>query len=430
MSDTSARAAEAPAPAGDASREPLVRRRDGRLIAGVCTGVARHLHVNLALVRILFVIVGSNGVGVIAYLVLWAMVPDETDDGSGRTKLRRPRQVIRAVIRNRPGDIPHRRRILIIYIAIGTALGSLIEAFGWGMSRSGLPLTIALIGAALIWWRAPETQRAQWHQDARLAGTHLGRRGPLLMMLGGVGLVVLGVTSFLAAHDALAQARSGALAIGATLVGVLLVTGPFLYRLVGQVTEERRRRIRADERAAVATHVHDSVLQTLALIQSKAGSPDDVRRLARRQERELREWLYAPDSSTADSEISFAIALRTAAVEIEDDSSVVIEVVVVGDAALDDALRATVAAAREAMLNAAKSSGASEVSVFAEVEPAVVEVFVRDRGRGFDLDAVPSDRRGIRESIVGRMARHGGTGVVRSGPTGTEVALTLSRASA
>jgi signal transduction histidine kinase/phage shock protein PspC (stress-responsive transcriptional regulator) len=409
-------------------REPLLRRADGRLIAGVCTGIARHLRVNVIIVRLLFLVVGSNGIGIVAYLVLWAMVPDESDDGSGRSKLRRPKQVIRAVLRNRPGDIPHRRRWIVIYVVVGTILGAIFDAIGFGLGRGGLPLSLALLGALLIWWRAPEGQRKQWSRDARIAGTSLGRRAPLLIMLGGVGLVILGITSFLAAHDALAQARAGALAIGATLVGVLLVTGPFLYRLIGQVTEERRRRIRADERAAVATHVHDSVLQTLALIQAKAQSPDDVRRLARRQERELREWLYSPDAPNIDGDVSFAVALRATAVEIEDETGVPIEVVLVGDAPLDDALRATVAAAREAMLNAAKSSGAPEVQVFAEVEPASVEVFVRDRGRGFDVAAVPPDRRGIRDSIVGRMARHGGTGVIRSGPAGTEVALTLSRA--
>lgn len=418
-----------PATEAERARDPLLRRADGRLIAGVCTGISRHLRINVTIVRLVFLVIGSNGIGIVAYLALWAMLPDESDDGSGRTRLRRPKQVIRAVLRDRPGDVPHRKRNLVLYVLASAAIGAIFGAIGFGLDKGGLPLSVALFGALMIWWRAPERQRAQWSRDARMAGSHLGRRAPLLIILGGVGLVIIGVTSFLAAHDALAQARAGALAIGATLVGVLLVTGPFLYRLVRQVGEERRRRIRADERAAVATHVHDSVLQTLALIQSKAGSPDDVRRLARRQERELREWLYSPDSQPADSDVSFAVALRSAAVEIEDETGVLVEVVVVGDATLDDALHATVAAAREAMLNAAKASGAPEISVFAEVEAATVEVFVRDRGRGFDLEAIPPDRRGIRDSIVGRMARHGGTGVVRSSPAGTEVALTLSRAS-
>jgi signal transduction histidine kinase len=309
------------------------------------------------------------------------------------------------------------------------AAASLLGAFGLHAGGgSGIPVTVAVIGALLIWWRAPEAQRAQWSSDARRYGSRLSRRGPLIVVIGGIGLVIAGVTAFLAAHDALAQARSGALAIGATLVGALLVTGPWLFRLVRELTAERRARIREHERAEVAAHVHDSVLQTLALIQSQATDPDAVRRLARRQERELRDWLYSPAPAAADDATPmFASALRAAAADVEDSHGISIDVVVVGDAAVDDAVSATVAAAREAMVNAAKSSGAVVVSVFAEVGASGVEVFVRDRGHGFDLDAVPADRRGIRDSIVGRMARHGGTATVRSGDTGTEVALTLAR---
>jgi signal transduction histidine kinase len=172
--------------------------------------------------------------------------------------------------------------------------------------------------------------------------------------------------------------------------------------------------------------VHDSVLQTLALIQSQATDPPAVRRLARRQERELRGWLYAAPGA-AGGPPTLAGSLRDAAADVEDAYGVTIEVVVVGDAPVDEPLVAAVAAAREGMVNAAKSSGAPAISVFAEVDERRVEVFVRDRGRGFDPDDVPADRQGIRESIVGRMARHGGVAQVRSGPTGTEVALTVTR---
>jgi signal transduction histidine kinase len=292
--------------------------------------------------------------------------------------------------------------------------------------NSLLPLSIAGIGALLIWTRAPEAQREQWSSDAKRMSSRLGRRGPLLVILGGVGLVVLGVTSFLASHDALTQARNGAIAIGATLVGVGLVAGPWLWRLIRELSAERRERIREHERAELAAHVHDSVLQTLTLIQSQAADPDAVRRLARGQERELRSWLYTTVPS-ADGQAMLSTALRAAAAEVEDAHDVAIDVVVVGDAPVDDALTATVAAAREGMVNAAKSSGTPSISVFAEVSNKKIEVFVRDRGRGFDVEEVPADRRGIRDSIVGRMARHGGKGSVRSGPTGTEVALSLSR---
>jgi len=408
----------------------LVRRREGRLIAGVCNGIAEQLGVPVTLVRFVFAMLGSNGIGVVAYLALWFFVPRDDDDGSGRTRLRHIRDIPRALLRNQPGDPPHRRRSIALYVIASSIVGAIFGAFGFNAGGS-IPLSVALIGALLIWWRSPEAQRARWTSEARRYGSTLSRRGPLFVMLGGVGLVIVGVTAFLAAHDALAQARAGALAIGATLVGVLLVTGPWLFRLFRELGAERRERIREHERAEVAAHVHDSVLQTLALIQSRAADPDAVRRLARRQERELRGWLYnAPaqaESPDGDGATTLAASLRVAAADVEDAHGIPVDVVVVGDATLDDALTATVAAAREAMVNAAKSSGAPAVSVFAEVTDDGVEVFVRDRGRGFDVDAVPDDRRGIRDSIVGRMARHGGTAVVRSGDGGTEVALSVKK---
>src|SRR4051795_10480511 len=306
--------------AGGSAPPPLVRCTDGRLAAGVAGGIARHLGLNVALVRVLFALLTINGVGVLVYLAVWLLVPDDTDDGSGRSRLRRPGQVIRTVVRSRPGDDPHRRQKLLAYVLVGSAVGSIFGAFGLNAgSASGLPLTVAVIGALLIWWRAPATQRAQWSSDPRRYGSRLSRRGPLLIVLGGVGLVVAGVAAFLAAHDALAQARAGALAIGATLVGVLLVTGPWLLRLLRELTAERRERIREHERAEVAAHVHDSVLQTLALIQSQAGDADAVRRLARRQERELRGWLYSPTPPDVDGVTpTFATALRAVAADVED----------------------------------------------------------------------------------------------------------------
>ncbi|HET6909659.1 MAG TPA: PspC domain-containing protein [Mycobacteriales bacterium] len=404
-------------------RPPLVRKRDGRLVAGVARGIADHLGVNVTLVRVVFAVLAANGVGGLAYLALWLLVPGE----EGAAPLRNLRDFVRAFLRWRPGDELHRRRKLIMYVAIGAVTGSILDATGVGFgSHSLLPLSVAGVGALLIWWRSPESQRAQWTQDAKRYGTKLAPRGPLLVMLGGVGLVIIGVASFLAANDALRQARDGALAIGAVLVGVALVTGPWLFRMFRDLNVERRARIREQERAEVAAHVHDSVLQTLALLQSQAADPDAVRRLARRQERELRDWLY-PAASNPNGSSTFAAALRAAAADVEDAHSISVDVIVVGDAPLDDALTATVAAAREGMVNAAKSSGAPTVSVYAEVAKDGVEVFVRDRGKGFDPSQVPDDRRGIRESIVGRMTRHGGKADIRSGPAGTEVALSLPR---
>jgi signal transduction histidine kinase len=194
-------------------------------------------------------------------------------------------------------------------------------------------------------------------------------------------------------------------------------------RLFRSLTEERAERIRSQERAEVAAHLHDSVLQTLALVQ-RSDDPQQVAALARRQERELRAWLAgrpAPGQAR-----TLEAALEAAAVEVEDNHGVPVEVVVVGDRDLDPAVEAVVAAAREAITNAAKFAGGSTVDVYAEATPARLQVFVRDRGPGFDPDAVPGDRRGVRESIVGRMERHGGRARITSAAgSGTEVELVL-----
>jgi signal transduction histidine kinase len=196
---------------------------------------------------------------------------------------------------------------------------------------------------------------------------------------------------------------------------------------VRQLGEERRERIRNEERADMAAHLHDSVLQTLALIQRHADAPQQARSLARRQERELRAWLYDGRSSREDAPGALATALDGVADEVEADHGVAVDVVVVGDCALDEHVNALVAAVREAVLNAARHSGAAEVSVYAEVAGGRIEAFVRDRGRGFDPAAVNGDRRGITHSIVRRMARHGGRAHVNSAPgEGTEVTFDLA----
>jgi signal transduction histidine kinase len=199
--------------------------------------------------------------------------------------------------------------------------------------------------------------------------------------------------------------------------------GPWLFRLAGDLSEERAARVRSQERADVAAHLHDSVLQTLALIQKHSEDGRTVATLARAQERDLRAWLYA-DEAPPDTSVSSA--LRAAAAEVEDAHGVPVEVVTVGDVPASDRLRPLVLAAREAMVNAAKHSGAEKVDVYAEMADGQTEVFVRDRGRGFELGGVPEDRLGVRNSIVDRMERHGGSAVIRTAPAeGTEVRLAM-----
>jgi signal transduction histidine kinase len=218
-----------------------------------------------------------------------------------------------------------------------------------------------------------------------------------------------------------------------------------MARLARSLADERRQRIRSEERAEVAAHLHDGVLQTLALIQKRAGDDKAVRSLARRQERELRTWLYgargaggvAPDANGdagapgAGGAASIAALLRRELDDVEDSYGVRLDAVLVGDAPLDDAGRALVAAGREAALNAARHAGVDTVDVYLEVEPDRLSLFVRDRGRGFDPTAVPPDRRGVADSISARVRRHGGTAEVRSAPgEGTEVELSVPRAPA
>jgi signal transduction histidine kinase len=213
---------------------------------------------------------------------------------------------------------------------------------------------------------------------------------------------------------------------GAIAAALLLILGPLLWRFAVERDSERTARIRSEERADVAARVHDSVLQTLALIQRHAEEPRRVASLARRQERELRSWLYG-DGTTAEGG-TLAGALAAAATEVEELHGVRVELASGGDCALSEDLRPLVLAAREAMVNAAKFSGAEEIDVYAEADPTRASVFVRDRGAGFDRGAVPDDRRGIAESIEGRIARAGGSATVTSSPAeGTEVELLLPR---
>jgi signal transduction histidine kinase len=236
----------------------------------------------------------------------------------------------------------------------------------------------------------------------------------------------VGLAGFLASRGQLGAARDGLASTLVVVIGLAVLTAPFWLRMTADLRAERRERIRSQERAEVAAHVHDSVLQTLALIQKAAEDPREVTRLARGQERELRGWLYRPAGVGTD--VQLAAALEQAAAEVEEAHRTPVEVVVVGDCPADPGVGALVAAAREAMVNAAKHSGAALVQVYAEVEPGRVAVFVRDRGAGFNPSLVPADRYGLAQSVIGRMERNGGSAEVRSAPgEGTEVRLEVPR---
>ncbi|MGH3415560.1 MAG: sensor histidine kinase, partial [Actinocrinis sp.] len=289
-----------------------------------------------------------------------------------------------------------------------------------------LPASAVVIGLAVLWRQADDAQRARWMAPYRGGRPAILARAILgaLVVLGGIVVLISGGTGW---------NKSGAilLAAAALVGGVVLIAMPFAMRTFRDLSAERAARIRSQERAEVAALMHDSVLHTLTLIQRSSSDGVEVARLARAQERELRGWLYegGPRPGSASTPETFAEAIKAAVAEVEDRHSVQIEVVTVGDAPLDDRLSACVAATREAGVNAAKYAKGAPISVYAEVEThgdrtVGAEVFVRDRGPGFDLDAVAEDRMGIRESIVGRMKRFGGTADIRTGPgEGTEVRI-------
>jgi signal transduction histidine kinase len=244
-------------------------------------------------------------------------------------------------------------------------------------------------------------------------------------VLAGLGLILgslivfsLGAGDFGAAREIIVAGLLGVL-------GLALVVGPWVYRLAADLTAERAERVRTQDRADMAAHLHDSVLQTLALIQKNAADGPLVARLARAQERDLRAWLY--DDQPGD-ESTVGSALRRLAAAVEDAHGISVDVVSVGDCQLTDAMRPLVNAAGEAVTNAAKHAGTERVDVYTEVSADAVDVFVRDRGRGFDPDTVPEDRFGVRHSIIDRMERHGGSAEIRSAPgEGTEVRLHMPR---
>jgi len=270
---------------------------------------------------------------------------------------------------------------------------------------------------------ATSTASSSRAADTRIvAGVALG----LSQVLVGVFLVVAGVGGMVGAGDGPDAVRTGLVSLSAVFAGLALVVAPWWWRLTRELAEERRVRIRTQEKAEVAAHIHDSVLQTLALIQRNSADSRTVSTLARQQERELRSWLYG--TTPADSSASLAAVFQKVGEEVEDLHGVAVDTVGVGDCPMDERLAALIQSTREALTNAARHSGAASVSAYLEVEPDRVTIFVRDRGRGFDPVSVPDDRRGIAESILGRMDRSGGSASIRSTPAeGTEVELVIPR---
>jgi signal transduction histidine kinase/phage shock protein PspC (stress-responsive transcriptional regulator) len=365
-----------------------------------------------------------GGSGIVIYVAVWLMVPPAGSD--------------EPVVRGAMGD----RRTISLVTAVASALVVALVVASVLKTPALIgdvsPGVVALAGLVVVWRHAgPEDRQAAARLASLLSGAGpaaVPTRRRLLVasvrLLAGVALIAGGTSAVLAPKhltEADFAAAAGALGV---VAGFALVLAPWWLRLGRDLASERRERARAEERAEMAAHLHDSVLQTLALIQRSAADPHQVQRLARAQERQLRSWLFdaIPGQRDGLGPASVSGALLSLQQEVETDHGVRVELVTVGDAPLDEASKALLAAAREAAVNSAKWSGADVVSIYAEAEPTALSVFVRDRGRGFDPAEVAADRKGISESIHARVRRCGGTSSVRSSPgQGTEVALEVER---
>lgn len=381
-----------------AVRWDLYRRRQPRVVAGVAGGLADRLGVDDGYVRAAFITLSTVwGAGVVLYLALWVLTLEREDQ--------------------RPPRVTEPRQRVGLALAF---LGLLLLLTGGGLVPDSLATSVfaaVSFGVAALW------DRSESQSIVRVILPGAGGGVSVFRLLAGLGLVVGGLGLLFTTVEGVTGLGVTFLAVAVTVAGFVLAFGPWMMRMANDLSRERRERVRQEERSEVAAHLHDSVLQTLALIQ-RAEDPRRMASLARTQERELRGWLYG--RAPLDGADLLSTALEAAAAKVEDERHVNVEVVKVGEATMDARGRALVAAAAEAMVNSAKHSSAGKLSVYLEVDGSTADVWVTDQGSGFDKSGVPADRKGIQESIVGRMTRHGGTAEVESRVgEGTEVHLVM-----
>ncbi len=446
----------------------MVRPREARIVAGVCSGLAEHLNLPVVPVRIGMAVLGLIGPGVVAYLMLWGLTPQEeaiesrlvpldpsvgvsagptgpgvgtaaspgadlganpgadpgADPGAGQASeaRRRRRRRRRAARRARSVTaVPSTPRDTRSLLLAGLLLA--VVGIAWLAQNAGLdvrlgflvPVVAIALGAVIGLSQLDASRRDRW----------LGRPGSSwragARLALGIAVTAVGAIVLVSRGSGLRQMADVGLATLVVLLGTALVAAPWAYRVWTDLRTEQAARARADERADIAAHLHDSVLQTLAMIQRQSTDSGRVATLARAQERELRSWLYG---GGADPQTSLADAVAAVIDDIEAAHGIPIDLVSTGNRRMDDAAQALVRALREALTNAA-NHGAPPISVYLEATDSGVEAFVRDHGQGIDLDSIPDDRLGVRESIIGRMHRHGGSASVRRLDPGTEWCLTL-----
>jgi signal transduction histidine kinase/phage shock protein PspC (stress-responsive transcriptional regulator) len=370
-------------------------------VTGTAGGLAERLRVDPTVIRLGFVLLTlAGGLGLLVYGLCFVVSPEPEPDKA----LPEPPRHVRSVA------------------AGAVVLGSLLvlrDLGAWFGDPVVVPAAVAVLGSSVLGVRPDATGR-HW---ARRLGSAVG----VVRAVVGFGMVAVGMIWLVAAAGPFTISFGSIVLAAAVAAALSLGVGPFVVRALRQTADERRERIRSEERAAVAAHLHDSVLQTLALIQRSDASPE-IAMLARRQERELRSWLYGRRIGLSHGRLGEA--LEAMADRVEEHQAVSVDVVAVGDCLMDDRLLAMVEACGEAVLNAARHSGDTSVSVFVEVGPDRVDAFVRDRGRGFSPDDVGDDRHGIAHSIRARIERAGGTTTISSASgAGTEVHVWIPRGS-
>ncbi len=399
---------------------PFRRNDDGVVLGGVCSGLARRLGVEVATIRLIALLsVVVLGSGVAVYLALWLGVVRRGETES---------------IFSRAMSVKREKEILFV-VAIA-AITFLIAFQTLGLHALGVFLwlmTLSALGVLVIWRDSSDAEREHLREGAADIVTRASSgsdkwQSVALRTGSGVVMALWGMSLLSRVGNETGAAAYVLVGAGALVIGLFVLFAPWWIRTFRDLSFERRARIRAQDRADMAAHVHDSVMQTLSLIQRSSHDAAEVTRLARLQERDLRAWLANPETFGASSSPPSTLSESALAIEreIEDNYGVGVDVVVVGDCNLNESITALLAAGREATLNAAKWSGTNNVSLYVEVETGQISMFIRDQGRGFDVDSVPDDRQGIRRSIKERMTRHGGSAVIRSSlETGTEVELHL-----
>jgi len=374
------------------------RRMTNRVIAGVAGGIADTLGVRDGYVRAAFVtLITVWGIGGIVYLLFWIVTFDRVEDRS-----------------TKPVESSQTAGLGIAFLGLLLLLGAV------GLWPNAV---LVLTAGALSFGTAAVTDPSSPGALAALINPDAKKVSKVRLVLGGV-LLVAGIVMFATAVGRIFEFGVVFLAVFLTGLGIFIAFGPWVRRLIADLSTERSERIRQEERAEVAAHLHDSVLQTLALIQ-RSDDPQRMAILARHQESELRDWLYG--TAPLDGVDLVSTALKRAAARIEEDFQIPVDVVTVGDHRVDEQTKALVAAATEAMVNAAKHSGVDRMSLFLEVEENSLDLIITDQGKGFDPNSVPDDRKGISESIRSRVERVGGQVNIESEPgEGTEVILRLT----